>query len=152
MCKLKSRCTLKNSYNHPIWVRLLGWIFLPIMLLTSLYILALPIIQNNYELILIGSVLLLGGGCLYMTVNGLMVLPHISSSVKISPDGIEVENAKKGCSLTTWESITKAKHVASAQVLHLYSSNGKRFLSVTEQFNGFSVLVESLESYSKVKV
>jgi hypothetical protein len=34
----------------------------------------------------------------------------------------------------------------------LYSSNGKRFLSVTEQFNGYSVLVESLESYSKVKV
>jgi len=95
---------------------------------------------------------IIGGGCLYMTVNGLMVLPHISSLIKISPNGIEVDNVKRGCSLTTWESISKAKHVASAQVLHLYSSNGKRFLSVTEQFNGYSVLIESLESYSKIKV
>jgi hypothetical protein len=130
---------------------LLGWIFLPVMLFACLFILALPIIQNNYELLLIGSVLFLGGGCLYMTVNGLMVLPHISSVITISQDGIEIDNPKKGKTLKAWSSISKVKHVASAQVLHLYSENG-RVLSVTEQFTGYSALVESLESYCKIKV
>jgi hypothetical protein len=131
-------------YQHPVWVKLLGWLFLPIMLFASLYILALPIIQSNYELVLIGSVLFLGGGCLYMTVNGLMVLPHISSVIIISPDGLEIDNPKKGKVLRAWGSIFKAKHIASAQVLHLYTEDG-RFLSVTEQFTGYSALVESLK-------
>ena len=136
---------------HPYWVRIIGWCFLPLMLVVSLYCLFLPVWENNFSLALIASGLFLGGGCLYMTINALMTLPFMNVELKLSEKSIQIATQRK-ISEIPWQSICKTRHVASAQVLHLYDKDGKRFLSVTEQLCGFNILVAMLNEKSGLEI
>jgi|GEM_PF-2908117 len=137
--------------SHPYWVRIIGWVFLPIMLGVSIWCLFLPVWYQRYEFILFLSAAFLGGGCLYMTVHSLKTLPFMNAVITLSEKGISVKNGSK-CTSVQWTSILKVRHVASAQILHLYDTQGNRFLSVTEQLKGFSILVDCLHDKSGLEL
>ena len=137
--------------SHPYWVRIIGWVFLPIMLGVSIWCLFLPVWYQRYEFLLFLSAAFLGGGCLYMTVHGLKTLPFMNAVITLSEKGISVKNGSK-CNSVQWSSILKVRHVASAQILHLYDTQGNRFLSVTEQLKGFSILVGCLHDKSGLEL
>ena len=137
--------------THPYWIRLIGWCFLPIMFLVSVWCLFLPVWYEKYELSLIASGLFLGGGCLYMSIHGLLTLPFMNAVITLSEGQLQV-NRKDKVTTVQWGSISKVRHVASTQVLHLYNNEGKRFLSVTEQLKGYNLLVEFLYEKSGLKL
>ncbi|MFW8590800.1 hypothetical protein ACOI22_08375 [Glaciecola sp. 2405UD65-10] len=141
----------KIKLVHPYWIRIIGWCFLPLMLIVSLYCLFLPVWEDDYSLALLASGLFLGGGCLYMTINALMTLPFMNVELTLSEISIQV-SSKRNVLEMPWESISKIRHVASTQVLHLYDENGKRFLSVTEQLTGYNILVGMLSEKSGLEV
>ncbi|MBB1508176.1 hypothetical protein H5203_22370 [Pseudoalteromonas sp. SG41-1] len=137
--------------THPIWIRIIGWVFLPIMLGVSLYCLGIPVWYQRYEVLAILSAAFLGGGCLYMTTHALSTLPFMNADIYVNEDKIEIKRGNQ-VDVRSWESISKINHVASAQVLHLYDSSGKRFLSVTEQLSGFNILVGYLVEKSGLEL
>lgn len=137
--------------SHPYWLRIIGWVFLPIMLCLAIWCLFLPVWYDRYEVAMFFAAALLGGGNLYMTIHGLRTLPFMNSVITLTDDEISVRQGEK-CLNISWSSISKARHVASTQVLHLYDSEGKCFLSVTEQLRGFHLLVSSLKEKSGIKV
>lgn len=136
---------------HPYWIRVIGWCFLPLMLIVSLYCLFIPVWKNDYSLALIASGLFLGGGCLYMTINALMTLPFMNVELTLSETSMQI-TTKRSVLEIPWQSISKIRHVASTQVLHLYDGDGKRFLSVTEQLYGYNILVGMLSEKSGFEV
>ncbi len=139
------------KFSHPYWVRIIGWVFLPVMLGVSIWCLFLPVRYQRYEFLLFLSAAFLGGGCLYMTIHGLKTLPFMNAVITLSENGICIDNGSKFTSVQ-WSSILKVRHVASAQILHLYDSKGNRFLSVTEQLKGFSILVGCLNDKSGLEL
>jgi hypothetical protein len=70
--------------THPYWIRIIGWVFLPIMLLTSIWCLFLPVWYERYELVLFLSGIYLGGGCLYMSVQVIKTLPFMNAVITFS--------------------------------------------------------------------
>ena len=86
-----------------------------------------------------------------MTIHGLKTLPYMNAVITLSEKGINVKNGSKSTNVQ-WSSILKVRHVASAQILHLYDLEGNRFLSVTEQLKGFSILVGCLNDKSGLEL
>jgi hypothetical protein len=136
---------------HPYWIRIIGWVFLPVMLLVSIWCLFLPVWYERYEISLVLAGIFLGGGCLYMSVHGIKTLPFMNAVITVSDRQIEVYR-KSSTVAVRWTSITKIRHVASTQVLHLYDDKGQRFLSITEQLNGYAFLVGLLHEKSGLDV
>lgn len=132
--------------RHPYWIRIIGWVFLPVMFCLAIWCLFLPVWYERYDIAMFLAATLLGGGNLYMTTHGLRTLPFMNSVITLTDNEITVLKGKQTTSIS-WQNISKARHVASTQVLHLFDSEGKRFLSVTEQLKGFHLL----ESYLNVK-
>ena len=75
----------------------------------------------------------------------------MNAVITLSDKGISVKNGSK-CTSVQWSSILKVRHVESAQILHLYDSQGNRFLSVTEYLKGFSILVDCLNDKSGLEL
>lgn len=86
-----------------------------------------------------------------MTVHGLKTLPFMNAVITVSDEQIEVH--RKSSTVTVrWASISRIRHVASTQVLHLYDDKGQRFLSITEQLKGYSFFVGLLNEKSGLDV
>ena len=75
----------------------------------------------------------------------------MNAVITVSDRQIEVYR-KSSTVAVRWASITKIRHVASTQVLHLYDDKGQRFLSITEQLNGYAFLVGLLHEKSGLDV
>ena len=128
--------------RHPHWVRWLGWFILPPMFVSSLYILFLPIIQNQYELVLIASSLFLGGFVLYMCLQAFKVFPYLRSDVECSPESFSIYWPGGKAESYTWSDVASLKHYGSVQVLVLKNSSNKCMLAVTEQATSYAQFVE----------
>ncbi|WP_028876960.1 hypothetical protein [Teredinibacter turnerae] len=128
--------------RHPHWVRWLGWIGLPPLFVSSLYLLLLPIIQNQYELALIASSLFMGGFVLYMCQQAFKVFPYLRSDVEFSPESFSIYWPGGKAESYTWSDVASLKHYASAQVLVLKNSSNKCILAVTEQATSYAQFVE----------
>ena len=137
--------------RNPFWLKLLVWLVAPTMFLGSIYIILIPIVFNRYELIAFVFSISLGGYCLYMMSHILKTLPFMNAGITISNDGIVVSSKKKASNLD-WKSISKVKYITSASVLHVYDSQGQRFLSVSENIRGFSDLVDFINKNSSFNV
>ena len=137
--------------KHPAWLKYVGWIGLPAMLVVSLWVMAMPISNQRMELMSFLIWIPIGGFSLYMTIHGLMTLPFMNVSVILLDEGLKITKDSEP-KVYPWKSIKRFNHVASVQVLHLYDSNGNRILSITEQLSGYEQLVHTLDKKTGMNV
>lgn len=130
-------------FKHPLWVAILGWSVLPFMLLGSLWLIALPIIYQNFELLTFLPPIVLGLPCAYMSYHAILSLPFMAATIEANEDGLLISQKDKQ-TFVNWSDISKVRHVASVQVVHLYNSNNERIASFTEQLKGYPMLAELL--------
>lgn len=140
--ELKSETEELWLLRHPQWIRWLGWIVLPPLFVSSLYLLLLPIIQNQYELVLIAASLFMGGFVLYMCLQAFKVFPFLRSDVEFSAESFSIYWPGGRTESYKWSDVASLKHYASAQVLVLKNSSNKCILAVTEQATSYAQFVE----------
>lgn len=140
--ELKSETEELWLLQHPIWLRWLCWIVIPPAFISSTYFLLLPIIQNQYELMLIASSLSLGGFVLYMCIQAFKVFPYLSSDIEFSSEGFSIYWPSGKTEIYSWSDIASLKHYASAEVLELKNSSNKRILAVAEKATSYAQFVE----------
>ncbi|MEM7206982.1 MAG: hypothetical protein AAF434_04080 [Pseudomonadota bacterium] len=142
MVELKSDTEELWLLRHSIPLRWLGWIGTPFLFVCGFYVLFLPVWENNFELVLIASSILLGGFPIYMSLQCFKAFPYIKADVEFSHNGFSVYWPSGKNKEYTWGEIGKLNHYASAQVLEVKNRQGKRILAVSEQATSYAQFVE----------
>lgn len=128
--------------RHPLWVRLLGWIGLPVATAGSLYILTMPVWKSNYDPLVVLSALFLGGFPLYMWYQGFKVFPYLRAEIEVDDRGLTIHHPQRQPRHYPWSSIATLEHFATAQVLEVIGRDRKRILAITEQATSYAEFVE----------
>lgn len=140
--ELKSETEELWLLRHPNWVRWLGWLVLPPLFMAGIYVLLLPVIQNQYEVALIASSLFMGGFVLYLCLQAFKVFPYLRSEVEFSSEGFSIYWPGGRAENYSWSDVSSLTHYASAQVLELKNDSNRRILAVTEQATSYPKFVE----------
>lgn len=127
--------------RHPVWVRWLGWLALPPLFVACCYVLLLPVIQNQYDVVLIVSSLFLGGFPIYMCFQALKVFPYLRCDVEFNSEVFSIYWPNGKSQTYSWSEIFSLKHYATAQVLELKGSEGKRIIAVTDQATSYAQFI-----------
>ncbi len=108
----------------------------------GVYMLTLPVIEANYEPILIASSLFLGGFPIYMCAQGYKVFPYLRADVEFEANGFNIFWPNGIQKKYHWSEVSALNHYATAQVLEVKNMNGIRVLAATEQAHSYSKFVE----------
>lgn len=142
--ELKSEAEELWLLRHPAWVRWLGWLVIPPLMIGGFYILLIPVIESEYELSLIASSVFLGGGSIYLCIKALKVFPYMSSDIEFGPSGFSIYSPNNNVSKFLWGDVLTLKHHASVQVLEIKNIDSKCILAITEQATSYAKFVEIL--------
>ncbi|SEA08718.1 hypothetical protein SAMN05216562_1652 [Microbulbifer marinus] len=128
--------------RHPTWVRFLGWIGIPLLLASSIYVVLIPVISERYEPVVILSCVFLGLFPLYMCVQALKVFPFMRADVEVNDNGFSIFYPNGKSETYSWSKIKRIKHYTTSQVLELVDMSEKTVLAVMEQAWSYEKFVE----------
>lgn len=149
--ELKSETEDLWLLRHPQWVRWLGWLVLPFLVIACGYVMLLPFIEPGYELVQAVSCLLLGAFPLYMCFQAFKVFPFLRSDVEFNSEGFCVYWPNGNKKEYLWSEVSKLNHYATAQVLELKDSSNSCILAVTDQATSYSQFVEFVVNKTGLK-
>jgi len=119
--------------RSPLWLRLLLWLGTPFVFICGAYVLAIPFIFNNYQIVTIASILLLGGFPIYICFQALKALPYIKAVIEFNSRGFNISWPDGMANYYSWQSVGELNHYATAEVLEVKDYNGNRILAVSEK-------------------
>jgi hypothetical protein len=128
--------------SHPQWIRILGWIMIPVIAVCGLYVMAIPVIESRYDITLIVSCLFFAGGQFYMCFISFKVFPFLRSDIKFGEKGFTVYKPNGSVQHYEWDDVAKLKHHSSVQVLVLKDNGSRTILAITEQAHSYHQFVD----------
>lgn len=128
--------------RHPLWIRVLGWVMIPLIAICGIYVMVIPVIESRYEIVFVASCLFLGGAVLYMSVLAFSVFPFLRADIEFGEDGFSVYFPSGKSCLYKWCEVSSIKHHGSVQVLVLKGVSNKTLLAITEQAHSYERFAE----------
>jgi len=135
----------------PSWVRVISWVGVPFLFVCAVYILLIPVIAGNFELLAILATTFLGLPCLYMAAKSYKVFPYLRSDIEFNELEFTIYFPSKNRRRHLWSEVSLAKSYTSVQVLELFDQSGKSLLVTLESSTSFQQFMGFVKGNCKHK-
>jgi len=144
MIELKSDSKDLWLLRYLSWIKWTGLSGMFLLFVGSIYVLTIPILEDDYQISRVLPCLLLGGFPLYMCTQCLKVIPYIRADVEFSHEEFSIYWPDGSSRSHKWAEVKCLKRYGSTQVLTLLDSKGKSIFAVTNMATSYPKFVEIL--------